>query len=95
MATKPTPDKPERPMPDTPEELAQAIFRDADRKLVERQRLGVRMSTEPKTPTQPERPPREPLKKESSEPDAPPAPDRQAPPRPLEPDTERRGHGAN
>ena len=36
MATKPTPDKPERPMPDTPEELAQAIFRDADRKLAEK-----------------------------------------------------------
>ena len=36
MATKPTPVKPERPMPDTPEELAQAIFRDADRKLAEK-----------------------------------------------------------
>lgn len=36
MATKPTPDKPERPMPETPEELAQALFRDADWKLVEK-----------------------------------------------------------
>ena len=40
MTAKPTPDKPERPMPDTPEELAQAIFWDADRKLVEKLSKG-------------------------------------------------------
>ena len=39
MATKQVEEQ--RPMPATPEELAQAIFRDADRKLASRRRQEV------------------------------------------------------